>query len=685
MAKKIFYIVIGGLVIFGVLFLLWSWLFSGNKSAQQNNGQFGSGTDINGGDGSGSDTTGNGQVGLGQAGQGQNSGNGQVPLNGSGGTGTGSTGGTGTTGTGGSTGIQTGSGATLGFDSTSLSTNGVIWLYGKGPTVTTVISTSSTGGGSPNLSGYDPTNINGVNGGTVGGTVPTIGGGVPPDTGGSNSQLNTLLISGLIGAASCALQASGNTIGSFISGGTVAALNPTALTAVPVSDFQSHTLEGAQAADRVGKNVITFQGCITNVLAKAALQQITVSVVNWINSGFNGQPSFITNYQQFFTNVADVAAGEFIKGAGLSFLCSPFKPQIKIAIAQSYAQRNNSAQSCTLTKVIKNVNGFMNGNFAQGGWQGFLSFTTMPTNNPYGSYVYGQIGLANAQQQALANAKNNISPTGFLNVQQTYNCKTGTGTNGQAVANGTIIGQSFGAQCPSNCSCRTTTPGSIIESTLSSTLDTPLKQLGLANSLDQIMNALTTQLITKTLQNGLSNLSGNNGYQSNYQTPEQAQAQQQAQGILNSLGGHLELAQQYGSIAQGSIRDIQNAQGQLTTLANCWTTVASSTNSTEAGTKAANALTSSATLEGQVSLYNDTIVNVNQLIATILDLQSEALSVSSVADVSALSSHYESSKPFVSQADVNTVSQNRVTLQSQMSALNQSTQASLTQCKAAAQ
>jgi hypothetical protein len=85
-----------------------------------------------------------------------------------------------------------------------------------------------------------------------------------------------------------------------------------------------------------------YLDCLVKSIAQAAVDQITRSVVNWINSGFNGQPSFVQNFNQYFANVADQAAGEFIKGSALSFLCSPFASQIKIAIAQSYANRNTA-------------------------------------------------------------------------------------------------------------------------------------------------------------------------------------------------------------------------------------------------------------------------------------------------------------------------------------------------------
>ncbi len=115
--------------------------------------------------------------------------------------------------------------------------------------------------------------------------------------------------------------------------------------------------------------------------------------------------------------VADVAAGEFIKGSALSFLCSPFASKIKIAIAQSYANRNTGA-TCSLTKITNNVNGFLRGNWGAGGWGGLLQFTTMPTNNPYGAYAYAQLGLNNSIASAQNNANRNISPGGFISVQK---------------------------------------------------------------------------------------------------------------------------------------------------------------------------------------------------------------------------------------------------------------------------
>jgi hypothetical protein len=699
MGKKIVYIVLGSLFIFGLLFLIWSWLFSGTTPGKPTGGQFGSASNTNQTSGTNLGTSGNGQTPLGQAGNGQTSVNGSIPLGGSGG-GTGINGNNNGTTNGGTNGGSIGStsGKTT-FSNGTPGIAGVTWLGGSAGSGVTV-----TGGG--NTNGFTPISINGVNGGSLGGTVPTVGGTV--DNNSNNSQINILLASGLIGAASCALQAgvlgvstsgaAGGTAGAGVVTGAVTAPtfgtspgpNLVKDTGTQVILAASYGVQTSQAVKEASKDNVTFVSCITNVLAKAALQQITASVVNWINSGFNGQPSFITNYEQFFTNVADLAAGQFIQGAGLSFLCSPFKLQIKVAIAQSYANRN-AAQSCSLTGVIKNINSFMNGNFAQGGWPGMLSFTTMPTNNPYGAYAYAQVGLQSAQSNALSNARNNISPTGFLAVQKatcnggvtSYSPTIVAGVNQQAAMAG-------GSGTNGNCKTSITTPGTVIEGTLQATLKSPIDQLGLANSIDQILNALTNQLITKTLQNGLSNLSGTTGLQNTAQTPAEQAAQAQAQNILISLQAQGTYAQQYGNILQGSISDIQTTQNQLNNLSNCWITAASSTSvtSSQAPTASANATAAQSTLislNPRIEAYNDSITSVNAQIALIQELQSEALSVSSVANVTALNSHYTSAqaaRPFIGQADITTAQQNRTTLQSQLASINSSTQTGLQQCRA---
>lgn len=665
--KKILYIVIGALLVFGLLFLLWTFFFNNHGTAQNQYGSFGSaGTSTNAATGSG--LTGNGQVSLGQSGS--NAVNGSIPLN--------------------------SSGATAVYTGTSVPTGG-----GNGSGAGGVTLTNGTGNSATQIPGVEwlttPLNTPGTNSLANGanGFTPTITTTINPN-GGSNLAL-LLAGTAIAGTLSCALQAgligisTGALGGSIPIGGTSLALS---VTGVPVSDLGAHTalnatyaLQAGSTARNAGKDNITFMGCIVNTIAKTALAQITASVVNWINSGFNGQPSFITNFQQFFANVADLAAGQFIQGSGLSFLCSAFQPQIKIAIAQAYANRN-AAASCSLSKVVGNVTNFMNGNFASGGWGGLLSFTTVPTNNPYGAYAYAQVGLANAQSQALANAKNNITPNGFISLQQ-VTCGNQTGLMGAANsvsgANQQAAAAGGSATLPAGCKASVTTPGTVIENSLSSTLDTPLKQLGLANDLDQIISALTTQLMTRVLQNGLTSLS-----QSTTQTPEDIAAQAQATSLLTDMQTRTSFEQQLGSIYQGSVSDLGSAEQPVNDAYDCWLTAASSSNVSTAGQQqaatAASAASSTLTsMNGQINGYNDQITQVNAQIAELNQFQLQISSAATQADVANVTTSYNAAVAagsFASQTDVTTAQQNRTTLQAQMSALAGQAQSQLTQCQA---
>ena len=70
-------------------------------------------------------------------------------------------------------------------------------------------------------------------------------------------------------------------------------------------------------------------------LAHVALQQLTGSVVNWINSGFQGSPSFVSDPEDFFLQLNDQVTGAFIGNNGIlaQALCSPFSTNIRLALA----------------------------------------------------------------------------------------------------------------------------------------------------------------------------------------------------------------------------------------------------------------------------------------------------------------------------------------------------------------
>ncbi len=272
-------------------------------------------------------------------------------------------------------------------------------------------------------------------------------------------------------------------------------------------------------------------------LAKQVIRQITASVVNWINSGFEGSPSFITNPGAFFLDVADQITGEFLAKAGgpLTALCSPFSIDIRIALSFKYHPNIQKRYACTIGTIIKNssnaiaganINGFTAGDFKQGGWPAFVSLTTEPQNNPYGAYLTADSELSLRVANAQLQQKDELNQGGgFLSYKK---CKDvdvidpssisgsdipagDSGDNGSNVVGSDYIGpiNSPAGQVRKQKKCEIVTPGSVIMGAVEANVNGPLHELQLVDSINQIVNALFAQLVTQVLTKGLGAVSGN--------------------------------------------------------------------------------------------------------------------------------------------------------------------------------
>jgi hypothetical protein len=273
-------------------------------------------------------------------------------------------------------------------------------------------------------------------------------------------------------------------------------------------------------------------------LTKQIIRQLTSSIVNWINSGFEGSPSFISDPGSFFLDVADQVTGAFLSkyGGPLVDLCSPFSIDIRLALAFKYRPYNPKRYTCTLNTIIKNsknavegasINGFTAGDFRQGGWPAFVTMTTEPQNNQIGAYLEADnelsIKVANAQiekKQEINQGRGFLSWKECKNVppaNQIEGSNSGTGegtvTADDSAGSGEVDQNTTSSTGQAQVSagtkvCTTKTPGSVIEGQLQNSLGGPLRELELADEINEIVNALFAQLVTQVLQKGLSGVSG---------------------------------------------------------------------------------------------------------------------------------------------------------------------------------
>ena len=309
-------------------------------------------------------------------------------------------------------------------------------------------------------------------------------------------------------AASCLMSAMGG-----IFGGANSVVS--SIMAVPVSDKGVNINTATDAGANVGTNL---GECLLKTLARVAAQTLihsfSASVVDWINSGFHGSPSFVSNPEGFFADVGDIAAGSFIQGLGPigQILCSPFDLNIRIALGLSLGAGGGKYQyvGCRLSDVQKNIyKTFTGGKWGKDGWQNWIAIS-QPQNNIYGSYLNAKESLAiQIGNKTVLRQQQLLEGAGFLGSEK---C-TGTGGLNVNPTNPSDMQKYYDdGGTDEDIQCVTQTPGSVIGAQLNKTLSIPNDVLSVSQDIDDILNALVNQAIKQVFSaTGLVNVGKSGG------------------------------------------------------------------------------------------------------------------------------------------------------------------------------
>ena len=120
---------------------------------------------------------------------------------------------------------------------------------------------------------------------------------------------------------------------------------------------------------------------LRDVIAKRIIDYIVDQTIVWIQGG--GQPKFVTDWDGFLKDAANIAFDQVIKDVGLAWLCSPFKLQVQLSLLP--VQRFQQRIDCTLDDVVKNIEDFYR-DFENGGWIAYNE-AWQPQNNYYGQII----------------------------------------------------------------------------------------------------------------------------------------------------------------------------------------------------------------------------------------------------------------------------------------------------------
>ncbi len=200
-----------------------------------------------------------------------------------------------------------------------------------------------------------------------------------------------------------------------------------AIEAVPINSTQANkdtskidtsTEKSAKEAEQKKLKDECLNG-VAYALAKAQLASITNKTVNWINSGFNGDPLFIRDRESYFKSLGDQTLQSLlgplssVTNATIYPFGADFARTAILSAKTSFLDRSKS----TLTNSLKpgaTTDSFAT-DFSQGGWDGWFSLTQNPQNNPLGFGILASQELADKTNAKKQGAKEELDQgDGFL-------------------------------------------------------------------------------------------------------------------------------------------------------------------------------------------------------------------------------------------------------------------------------
>lgn len=275
--------------------------------------------------------------------------------------------------------------------------------------------------------------------------------------------------------------------------------------------------------------------CLNGVayaLAKKQLSKIVNDTLYWANTGLGGDPLFVRDQVSYLQDIADEQLINFLNPISSTQNASiyPYGRNFARGILGYRSTTFEDRSQSTLNMYLPpntSIDEWEN-DFSIGGWSAWLAFTQNPANNPLGYQIIATEELAKRQAEALEAAKSEIDQgNGFISQKEcvewiedgVYNIK---GENGDTITidPGEIedtgefereiaddyfssINTYNGYKC---LRYETITPGSVIQNQVNNALNTSVRQLELADSLNESLGILFQNMVNNLMNKGLSGL-----------------------------------------------------------------------------------------------------------------------------------------------------------------------------------
>jgi hypothetical protein len=289
--------------------------------------------------------------------------------------------------------------------------------------------------------------------------------------------------------------------------------------------------DDAQKEDSQRRMEQCFEG-IAFTLAKNQLTSMARYAINWVNTGFGGDPFFVRNTQNLLTNIEREV---FERGVNNLLYTDGAYPYSR-AFARSFVSNNRLKNSgidalrdltSTMANFVTDPESYVNLNelekstraislfqkdFRYGGWNAWMAFTQNDANNPLGYQMLAQEIIEQERKAKTTEVKEELLQNdGFLSQKRCVKYSQPTTITRKVDA---TVGQPGQAQTTKteNISINTTpkcvewetvTPGTIIKDKLAYYLNSPERQLEIADSINEVLNSVFSMLLSKLADQGV--------------------------------------------------------------------------------------------------------------------------------------------------------------------------------------
>ena len=312
--------------------------------------------------------------------------------------------------------------------------------------------------------------------------------------------------------------------------------------------------------------LLTYKECVLDgvyrSMRETMVSSMIRSVVHWNNTGFDGNPAFVSNLPlHLLERVSDPTAERVITGAETEVLAGPFRRDIRVNLARNYARETRSPErtlACDLSDA--ELEGLSQGTLSRNeSVRVFETFLSDPACNPLFAYGaaerYLQSSIASERERELTQLE---WGSGFRSLETEREVDLG---DGESITFNRIV-----------------TPGAMIAEQLGQTLGTGLRQAENADEIDEIIITMMANVGTETLigQEGLSGLSRSFGGDLPYVDRLAQETASRTRGVMvgtasQTVSNTLRIEREYASVWDRALASLYRSARQLQSWeSTCW-------------------------------------------------------------------------------------------------------------------